>query len=75
MATSPQRQFTYIEPFTPDNVLAAIDLHAQTKIGFWDAMNVLAAAESGRDVPWTEDLSDGQLLRGVRIRNPFVGES
>lgn len=60
---------------TPDDILAAIDLHAQAKIGFWDAMVVLAAAESGCDVLWTEDLSDGQLLRGVRIRNPFTGES
>jgi predicted nucleic acid-binding protein len=60
---------------TPDDLLAAIDLHAEAKIGFWDAMIVLAAAESGCDVLWTEDLSDGQLLRGVRIRNPFVGES
>jgi hypothetical protein len=23
-------------------------------------------------VLWTEDLNDGQLLRGVRIRDPFA---
>ena len=57
----------------PADVLAAIDLHVRAKIGFWDAMVVLAAAESGCDVLWTEDLNDGQLLRGVRIRNPFAG--
>jgi predicted nucleic acid-binding protein len=57
---------------TPEDVLAAIDLHAQAKIRFWDAMIVLAAAESGCDVLWTEDLNDGQLLRGVRIRDPFA---
>lgn len=57
-----------------DDVLAAIDLHAEAKIGFWDALMVLAAAESGCDLLWTEDLSDGQLLRGVRIRNPFARE-
>lgn len=70
------REFGAWRVFTPtaDDVLAAIDLHAQAKIGFWDAMIVLAAAESGCDVLWTEDLSDGQLLRGVRIRNPFTGE-
>lgn len=56
----------------PEDVVAAIDLHAQAKIGFWDAMIVVAAAESGCDVLWTEDLSDGQSLRGVRIRNPFT---
>jgi predicted nucleic acid-binding protein len=70
------REFAAWRVFSPtsDDVLAAIDLHAQAKIGFWDAMIVLAAAESGCDVLWTEDLSDGQLLRGVRIRNPFAGE-
>lgn len=56
----------------PEDVVAAIDLHTQAKIGFWDAMIVLAAAESGCDVLWTEDLTDGQVLRGVRIRNPFA---
>jgi predicted nucleic acid-binding protein len=67
------REFTAWTVFTPkaDDIVAAIDLHAQAKIGFWDAMVVLAAAESDCDVLWTEDLNDGQLLRGVRIRNPF----
>jgi predicted nucleic acid-binding protein len=35
-------------------------------------MIVIAAAESGCDVLWTEDLTDGQTLRGVRVRNPFA---
>jgi predicted nucleic acid-binding protein len=35
-------------------------------------MVVRAAAESGCDVLWTEDLHDGRLLRGVRVRDPFV---
>jgi hypothetical protein len=30
------------------------------------------AADTGCDVLWTEDLTDGQVLRGVRIQNPFV---
>ena len=75
-ATARVREFAAWQIFAPtaDDVLAAIGLHTQAKIGFWDAMIVLAAAESGCDVLWTEDLNDGQLLRGVRIRNPFGGE-
>jgi len=71
------REFSAWRVFSPtsDDVLAAIDLQAQSKIGFWDAMIVIAAAESGCDVLWTEDLSDGQLLRGVRVRNPFISNS
>lgn len=70
------REFAAWTVFTPtaDDIVAAIDLHTEAKIGFWDAMIVLAAAESECDVLWTEDLNDGQLLRGVRIQNPFTGE-
>jgi predicted nucleic acid-binding protein len=75
-ATARAREFSTWKVFAPtaDDVLAAIGLHTQAHIGFWDAMIVLAAAESGCDLLWTEDLSDGQLLRGVRIRNPFAEE-
>jgi predicted nucleic acid-binding protein len=67
------REFTAWTVFAPkaDDIVAAIDLHTQAKIGFWDAMVVLAAAESDCGVLWTEDLHHGQRLRGVRIRNPF----
>jgi predicted nucleic acid-binding protein len=73
-ATTRIRELAAWRVFSPttDDVLAAIDLHRRAKIGFWDAMIVLAAAESGCDVVWTEDLTDGQSLRGVRIRNPFA---
>lgn len=73
-ATSRIREFAAWRVFSPtaDDVVAAIALHTQAKIGFWDAMIVLAAAESGCDVLWTEDLADGHTLRGVRIRNPFA---
>ena len=67
------REFAAWTVFAPtaDDIVAAIDLHVEARIGFWDAMVVLAAAESECPVLWTEDLSDGQVLRGVRIRNPF----
>ncbi len=69
-------EFAAWRVFAPsaEDVLAALDLHARAKIGFWDAMIVLAAAESGCDVLWTEDLTAGQMLRGVRIRNPFADQ-
>jgi|SRR5882672_7197851 len=75
-ATARVREFSTWKVFAPtaDDVLAAIGLQTQARIGFWDAMIVLAAAESGCDVLWTEDLNDGQLLRGVRIRNPFADD-
>ena len=58
---------------TAQDVVAAIGLHREAQIGFWDAMVVHAASEAGCDVLWTEDLAHGQVLRGVRIMNPFGG--
>lgn len=55
-----------------DDVLGAIALQKETRLSFWDAMIVHAAVELGCDVLWTEDLSDGQVIRGVRIRDPFT---
>ena len=55
-----------------NDVVRAIELQKLSKLNFWDAMIVHAAAELGSSVLWTEDLSDGQLIRGVRIRNPFA---
>lgn len=74
-ATARIREFAVWRVFSPatNDVLAAIGLHRDAKVGFWDAMIVVAAAESGCDVLWTEDLNDGQVLQGVRVRNPFRG--
>jgi predicted nucleic acid-binding protein len=67
------REFAQWKVFAPvaADVLEAIALHKQAQISFWDAMIVQAAVELGCDVLWTEDLTDGQILRGVRVRNPF----
>jgi predicted nucleic acid-binding protein len=68
------REFAVWNVFAPkaEDVLAAIALQKQAKLSFGDAMIVQAGAESGCDVLWTEDLNHGQILRGVRIRNPFA---
>jgi predicted nucleic acid-binding protein len=75
-ATDRVREFATWKVFAPvaGDVLAAITLHKQAQINFWDAMVVQAAAELGCDVLWTEDLSDKQVLRGVRIRDPFADQ-
>ena len=42
------------------------------RISFWDAL-VIAAAESAKcSILYTEDLNHGQIIRGVRIENPFL---
>src|SRR5205814_3515239 len=54
-----------------DSVRAAIELHGGSRISFWDALIVVAAARSGAKVLYTEDLQHGQVLLGVEIVDPF----
>lgn len=55
----------------PDDVIAAATLATRYQLSFWDAMIVRSAAELRCDTLWTEDLSDGQVIEGVRLANPF----
>jgi predicted nucleic acid-binding protein len=73
-AESLVRYLSTWQVFVPDAdaVLAAIRLHRLRHISFWDALIVHAAASLGCDVLWSEDLGDGQVIEGVRVRNPFA---
>jgi predicted nucleic acid-binding protein len=53
------------------DVLAAISIHQDTGISFWDAMIVRSAAETGCPVLYSEDLNAGQEYTGVLVENPF----
>lgn len=68
------REFATWRIFRPGvaDILAAIGVQERAGLSFWDAMVVEAAAQAGCEVLWSEDLNDGQLIRGVRLRNPFV---
>lgn len=72
-ATDRIREFAAWRVFAPntDDVLAAIALHKRSKLSFWDAMIVEAASQLGCATLWTEDLTDGQMVHEVRVRNPF----
>lgn len=71
------REFTAWPVFSPGahDVLAAIQLQKDTRLSFWDAMVVHAAVESGCETLWSEDLAEGRIIRGVRIRNPFAASA
>ena len=53
-------------------ILAATEIEESDSLSFWDAMIVEAARRSGADTLVSEDLQDGRLIAGVRIRNPFA---
>ena len=57
---------------TTDLILHALDVHIIHQISHWDACVVVAAAATGCHDLITEDLQDGAVIEGVRIRNPFT---
>jgi predicted nucleic acid-binding protein len=56
---------------TPDLVLQAIDCSITDRISIWDAGIVVAAQAAACRELVTEDLNPGQVIRGVRVVNPF----
>ena len=56
---------------TPQIVARAVEVKALYGISLQDAMIVAAAEKSGCAELLSEDLSDGQVYAGVRVRNPF----
>lgn len=57
------------------DVLAAIDLTRLRSISFWDALIVRSAENGGCTVLLSEDLNDGEVISGVRVKNPFKAET
>ena len=56
---------------TPEIIKEAIDCSIINRLSFWDAL-IVATAESAKcERIWTEDLNHGQVIRGVKIENPY----
>lgn len=48
-----------------------LELQAETRYSFYDSL-ILAAALRGRcEILYSEDLQDGQEVRGIKITNPY----
>ncbi len=56
----------------PGDIVGAIALHQQYRIGFWDAMILWSAQQLACTVVWSEDLNPGQIYDGTQVRNPFA---
>jgi len=56
------------------SILNAIDIHKKHQFSFWDAMILQAAVNRGARLLYTEDMTHGQVVQGVRIVNPFTEE-
>lgn len=62
-----------VVPTDAQLVRSAVETSATAQLSYWDALIIEAARLSGCSQLLTEDLSDGALIRDVRIENPFRG--
>jgi len=53
-------------------ILGAIDSSERYRISFWDALVVESAVLADASILFTEDLSHGQMIRGIKVVNPFL---
>jgi predicted nucleic acid-binding protein len=60
---------------TRDAVRAALAAASSGRVSYWDALLLASAAEGGCTAILTEDLSDGGVVEGIRIVNPFGAEA
>ena len=53
-------------------VFEAIDCSMTWQLSFWDSLVIVAAEHARCGSVYSEDMNDQQLLRGLKIVNPFV---
>jgi len=58
---------------TPDSIIGAVELERRHRLGFWDALIVQAALDSGAERLLSEDFQHGRRFGTLRVENPFVG--
>lgn len=69
----------FITNFSPEQVVTidtgmirkSLEIMNLFRLSLWDSLIVSAAQFSGCSILYSEDLSDGQCIDGLRIINPF----
>jgi len=76
----PDEALARIRTMAPDHVVsldaalvnAAIATSTKYQLSYWDSLIIEAAVRAGCSQLYSEDLSDGAVYHGVRVKNPFV---
>ena len=50
---------------------SCLELQEETRYSFYDSLIIAAAIQGGCEILYSEDLQDGQEVRGVKIVNPY----
>jgi predicted nucleic acid-binding protein len=57
---------------SPPLIQDAVDCSILNQLSFWDSLILAAAASAGCATVYSEDLTPGQAILGVRVRNPLA---
>ena len=60
-----------VEQISVSLILKAINISIKNQFSFWDSLILSAAIQSGCIICYSEGLSNGQIVEGVKIVNPF----
>lgn len=52
--------------------MRASEIEERCQVSFWDALIIVAAWEAGASRILSEDLSHGQVIEGMMIKNPLA---
>ena len=55
-----------------ENVLHAMQISNATQFSYWESLILAMAIHTGCSVLYSEDLSNGQEIEGIKIVNPFI---
>ena len=61
-----------VVPVDLTTIEQGIDISVLFRLSFWDGLIIAAAEQARCAMVFSEDLNDGQTVRGVRIVNPFL---
>ena len=65
-------QNSKVTTITKSTIELAFTLASKYDINHWDSLIIAAAVEAECSILYSEDLTDGQRIMGVTIRNPFA---
>jgi predicted nucleic acid-binding protein len=74
LAKNMLHNFTNMETvqITVDMIEQGIDISILARLSFWDGLIIAAAEFAKCTTVLSEDLQHGQIIRGVKIINPFI---
>ena len=64
-----------MQDITLDLFRSAVSISQRFQLSYWDGAILAAARSLGCDAVYSEDLSSEQDYGGLRVINPFQGES